>query len=82
MKAANVRALLGSILIVKDYTVLKNLVTQETWAGFKLDEIDRARQDLKQMTYAPEKPITRKSLDSKVKVGMNRRATALCQGTK
>jgi hypothetical protein len=43
MKAESVRALLGSILIVKYYPVLKNLLTEKARAGFKLDEIDGPR---------------------------------------
>jgi hypothetical protein len=82
MKAANVKALLGSILIVQNYSVLKNLLPQKCRASFKLHKIDRARQYLKQMTEAPEEPVARQSFDGKIEVGMNRRATAFCQGAK
>jgi len=78
INAANVRALLESILIVKNYSVLKNLRTQKWRAGFKVDEIDWPRQNLKQVPQASKKPIAWKSLDSKIEVGMNGRRSAFC----
>jgi len=68
MKADKVRALLESILIIEDYSVLKYLLTQKCRAAFELDDIDRARQDLEQMTNASEQPISRKSFHSKIEV--------------
>jgi len=77
MKADKVRALVESILIIEDYSVLNNLLTQKCRAAFELDDIDRARQDLKQMTHASEQPISRKSFHSKIKIRMNSGTTAL-----
>jgi len=54
MKAAKVRALLESILIVEDNSVFKDLLTQQCGAAFELDDINGSRQDLQQMTHAPE----------------------------
>ncbi len=34
--------------------MLKNLFTQKRRAAFQLNDIDRSRQDLQQMTDAPE----------------------------
>ena len=68
MKADKGRALVESILIIEDYSVLNYLLTQECRAAFELDDIDRARRDLEQMTNASEQPIGRKSFDSKIEV--------------
>jgi hypothetical protein len=68
IKADKVRALVESILIIEDYSVLNYLLTQKCRAVFELDDIDRARQDLEQMAHASEQPISGKSFHSKIEV--------------
>jgi len=62
------KAALASILIIKDNSVLKNLLTQKWVTSFEFDDIDWTRQDLQQMAHASEEPICRKSFNSKIKV--------------
>ena len=54
IKADKVRALLESILIINYYSVLNNLLSQKCRAAFELDDIDRSRQNLQQMTHTSE----------------------------
>jgi hypothetical protein len=68
IKAAKARAALASILIIKDNSVFKNLLTQQWGTAFEFDDIDWTRQDLQQMTDASEEPICRKSFNSKIEV--------------
>lgn len=68
INAAKVRALLESILITKENSVSQNLVAQEFGAAFKLDDVDWTRQDLQQVTNAPEQSACRKSFHSKIEV--------------
>jgi hypothetical protein len=68
MKAAKVRAPVESILIIKDYSVLKYLFTQKWRAVFEFDNVDGTRKNLQQMTHAPEQSISRESFNSEIKV--------------